>query len=157
MSSWRFTPVYVSSFSASLSPQAEQAARRALQRLGVSLLGVDQFLKGQVVTTPADRTRLASLVAVSATDGRSMSFELLAAADFNNARGFQGGCTKGDILRFGVSPPGVDQFLNGQVVVNPADRARLASLVVRGFTPPIGSNKGSLIDRIPSGGLFPAS
>jgi hypothetical protein len=63
-------------------------------------------------------------------------------------------------LRLGVSAPGADQFLSGQIVLDPADRGRLARLVVyfasspasgeaiaefrrNGFTPPIGSNKGS--------------
>ena len=130
------------------------AVRPALQRLGVSPSGVDQFLRGQIVANPADRSRLATLVAPSR-----------ATADLMNPwRGFQGGCNGGcdDLRRLGVSSLGAEQFLSGQVVVNPADRSVLASLLVRApaglvggdsasalrttpsFTPPIGSNKGSI-------------
>jgi hypothetical protein len=39
----------------------EATARLALRRLGVSPVGVDQFLSGQVVLDPADRYRLAGI------------------------------------------------------------------------------------------------
>jgi hypothetical protein len=40
----------------------ETAARQTMQRVGVSQEGVDQFIKGQVVVSLADRSKLASLV-----------------------------------------------------------------------------------------------
>src|SRR5262245_7584825 len=133
---------------------AEAATRLEMQRLGVSPSGVDQFLRGQIVANPADRSRLAALVAPSRTTADLM----------NPWRGFQGGCNGGcdDLRRLGVSSLGAEQFLSGQVVGNPADRSVLASLLVRApagpvggdsasalrttasFTPPIGSNKGSI-------------
>jgi len=108
-----------------------------LLSLGVSPLGVDQFLNGQAVLDAADRSRLASFLASALT----------APADRDgNSRGFQGGCNASrDLQRLGVSPPGANQFLTGQIVVSQDDRSKLATLVVLSFTPPIGSNKGSFL------------
>src|SRR5262249_8130103 len=74
---------------------------------------------------------------------------LAAPADGNGtSRGFQGGCNaSSELQRLGVSPPGVNQFLTGQIVMSPADRSKLAALVVLSFTPPIGSNQGSFTTR----------
>ena len=52
-----------------LSPAAEAATRPALQRAGVSGPGVEQFLKGQVVANPADRAKLARLMAEAMWQG----------------------------------------------------------------------------------------
>jgi hypothetical protein len=61
------------------------------------------------------------------------------------------------LLRLGISRPGADQVLTGRVVADSADRARLARLIVLGFTPQIGSYKGSFARTADSGGVFPAS
>ena len=108
-----------------------------LQSLGVTPLGVDQFLNGRVVLDAADRSRLARFLA-SALAGPAVGN--------GNSREFQGGCNaSSDLQRLGVSPPGANQFLTGQIVVSQDDRSKLATLVVLSFTPPIGSNKGSFL------------
>lgn len=52
-------------FSARPTPLEEANTRLALQRLGVSSVGADQFLRGQVVVNPADRSKLARFKVVS--------------------------------------------------------------------------------------------
>jgi hypothetical protein len=56
-------PIYMTIDSFMSPPKhLEVAARQTMQQVGVSQQGVDQFLKGQVVVSLSDRTKLANLV-----------------------------------------------------------------------------------------------
>src|SRR5262245_55823127 len=112
------------------SPTAVGAAGRSLLSSGVSSLGADQFLQGQVVVDPADRSKLAGIMTHDGSSGNGIIAILIGLLG-PSPRGFQGcnGSGDGDLVRLGVSPAGAHQFLNGQIVLNSADRSKLANLV----------------------------
>lgn len=84
-------------------------AARNLQKLGVSLLGAQQFLKGETVLSRDDRLVLSRIV----------------------LQGLGGGGRQLDAIaqvrtRWGVSFPGARQFVAAEIVTDQADRIILA-------------------------------
>jgi hypothetical protein len=52
-----------------LSPVSQNAARRVMQRLGISMQGAEQFLMGEMVASPSDRIKLAQFIDIGILQG----------------------------------------------------------------------------------------
>src|SRR5262245_57367468 len=87
------------------------AAARTLQKLGVSPLGTQQFLKGEAVLSRNDRLVLSRIVLQGFGDGARPLDAMVQLR-----------------IRWGVSFSGARQFVAGEIVTDEPDRIILARL-----------------------------
>ena len=106
-----------------LAPFYSFKAMRLL-RLGVSLQGVRQFLSAEVVSSPADRRKLAQLLGVALdrayARGKTIDYDETTPVKPDKASALQ---------RLGFSAQGARQFLLGLPVAEEQDRWLLAALL----------------------------
>jgi hypothetical protein len=104
--------------------QAQLIAR--LQRTGLSILGIQQALQGNIVTNPSDRVIIAKILAAAGRSG-SDRVDVYDWVKVQEQRGQAGGADP--LHNVVASKPGIQQALQANIVTSPADRANIAKIL----------------------------